>query len=57
MHKHKVGDHVLVKLSGGRIVQETIKAVVETTEGVHLQVSFGEETALIYPWQIVPSDP
>ena len=28
-------------------------AVVETTEGVRLQVSFGNETALIYPWQIV----
>ena len=32
----KVGDHVLVKLSGGRIVEATIKAVVETTEGVAL---------------------
>ncbi len=42
-----------VKLSGGRIVEATIKAVVETTEGVRLQVSFGEETVLIYPWQIV----
>jgi hypothetical protein len=38
---------VLVKLSGGRIVEVTIKAVVETTEGVRLQVSFEEETALI----------
>ena len=38
---------VLVKVSGGRIVEATIKAVVETTEGVRLQVSFGEETALI----------
>ncbi len=47
--QHKVGDPVLVKLSGGRIVEATIKAVVETTEGVHLQVSFGSETALIYP--------
>ena len=51
--KYKVGDHLLVKLSGGRIVEATIKAVVETTEGVRLQVSFGNETALIYPWQIV----
>jgi hypothetical protein len=33
-----------VKLSGGRIVEATIKAVVETTEGVRLQVSFGNET-------------
>ena len=29
MRKHKVGDHVLVKLSGGRIVEATIKAIVE----------------------------
>jgi hypothetical protein len=42
----KVGDHVLVRLSGGRIV--------DTTEGVRLQVDFGyEETALIYDWQVV----
>jgi hypothetical protein len=51
--KHKVGDRVLVKLSGGRIVEATIKAIRETTEGVRLQVSFGEETALIYTWQVV----
>ena len=51
--RYKVGDHLRVKLSGGRIVEATIKAVVETTEGVRLQVSFGNETALIYPWQIV----
>ena len=48
-----VGDHVKVNIRRGRIVDATIKSVVETTEGVRLQVSFGEETALIYPWQIV----
>ena len=53
MPKHKVGDHVLVKLSGGRIVEAAIKAIVDTTEGVRLQVSFGNETARIYLWQIV----
>jgi len=53
MRKHKVGDHVLVKLSGGRIVEATIKAIVDTTEGVRLQVDFGNETARIYLWQIV----
>jgi len=47
LRKYKVGDHVLVKLSGGRIVEATVKAVVETTDGVRLQVSFGDETALI----------
>lgn len=51
--KYNVGDHVQVKLSDGRIVEATVKAVVVTTEGVRLQVSFGDETALIYPWQIV----
>ena len=46
MRKYKVGDHVLVKLSGDRIV--------DTTEGTRLQVDFGyDETALIYPWQVV----
>jgi hypothetical protein len=53
MRKHKVRDHVLLKLSGGRIVEATIKAIVETTEGVCLQVSFGDETARIHEWQIV----
>ena len=44
MRNYNVGDVVQVKLSGGRIVQAAIKAVVETTEGVRLQVSFGDET-------------
>jgi hypothetical protein len=48
MPKHKVGDHVLVKLSGGRIVEATVKAIVDTTEGMRLQVDFGfAETALV----------
>jgi hypothetical protein len=50
---YKVGDRVLVKLSGGRIVEATVKAVVERTDGIRLQVSFGNETALIYLWEIV----
>ena len=48
MRKHNVGDHVLVKLSGGRIVEATVKALIETTDGVRLQVSFGSETGKIY---------
>jgi hypothetical protein len=47
MRKYKVGDPVLVKLSGDRIAEATIKAIVDTTEGVRLQMSFEEETALI----------
>jgi hypothetical protein len=54
MPKHKVGDHVLVKLSGGRIVEATVKALVDTTEGARLQMDFGyDETALVYEWQVV----
>jgi hypothetical protein len=41
------------KLSGGRIVEATIKAVHEMTKGTRLQVSFGNETALIYLGQVV----
>jgi hypothetical protein len=53
MRKYKVGDHLLAKLTVGRIVEATVEAVVETTNGVRLQVSFGDETAQIYEWQIV----
>ena len=53
MSDFKVGERVLVKLSGGRLVQAEIKAIFETTEGKRLQVSFGEETARIYLWQVV----
>jgi hypothetical protein len=54
MPEHKVGDRVLVKLSGGRIVEATIKALVDTTEGTRLQVDFGyDETALVHEWQVV----
>ena len=49
---------MLVKLSGGRIVEATIKALVDTTEGMRLQVDFGfDETALISDWQIVENVP
>jgi hypothetical protein len=53
--KHKIGNHLQVKLSGGRIVEATIKAAVETTEGVRLQVSFGA-AALIVASTILPPE-
>jgi hypothetical protein len=53
MRNYKFGDHLQVKLSDGRIVEATIKAVVDATDGLRLQVSFGNETALIYLWQVV----
>jgi hypothetical protein len=41
---------VSAKVSRGRGAQFTI---TESTDGVRLQVSFGNETALIYLWQVV----
>jgi hypothetical protein len=43
MSDYKVGDHLQVKLSGGRIAEATVKAIVDTTDGVRLQVSFWGE--------------
>ena len=51
---YAVGDHVKVNLHTGRIVDATVKAVIEHTDGKRLQVDFGkDETALIYLWQVV----
>jgi len=55
--EYKVGDRVTVSLSGGRIVDATVTAVVNKTEGVRLQVACGrDETALVYLWQVHPSN-
>ena len=51
--EYKVGDRIKVRLTVGRLVDAEIKAIVETSEGKRLQVSFGEETARIYLWQVV----
>jgi hypothetical protein len=52
--KYKVGDRVKVNLHTGRIVDATIKAVIERTDSKRLQVDFGkDETALIHLWQVV----
>jgi hypothetical protein len=52
-HNFKVGQHVTVKLTGGRLVEVEIKAAIESTEGRRLQVSLGGEAARIYLWQVV----
>ena len=36
MPKYKVGAHLRVKLSGGRIVEVTVNAIVDTTDGLRL---------------------
>jgi hypothetical protein len=49
-----VGDRVKVNLHTGRIVDATIKAIIDRTGGKRLQVDFGkDETALVYLWQVV----
>ena len=56
MHKLKVGGLVQAELSGGRVVEATVMAVINKTDGTRLQVSFGHETALIYLWQVVKTN-
>lgn len=47
-----VGDKLKIKLHDGRIVDATVRAIVE--EGSKLQVDYGhEETALVKPSQVV----
>jgi hypothetical protein len=52
---YKVGQTITVKLSGGRLVEAEIEAIRETTDGLRFNVSFGNEAAVIYKWQIVES--
>jgi hypothetical protein len=49
-----VGRPVKVNMHRGRIVDGTVRAVVNHTDGPRRQVDFGnDETALIYSWQVV----
>jgi hypothetical protein len=51
---YAVDDRVKVNLHTGRMVEATVKAVIERTGGKRLQVDFGkDETALVYLWQVV----
>jgi Mechanosensitive ion channel, beta-domain len=51
---YAVGDRVRVNLHTGRIVDATIKAIIERTGGKRLQVDVGrDETALVYLWQVI----
>ena len=49
----KVGDRVTVSVSAGRVVDGVVKAIINRTDGVRLQVDYGEdETALVYLWRV-----
>ena len=51
--EYKVGDHIQISLNN-RIMDAVIRAGIEQTDGLRLQVDFGnEETALIHEWQVV----
>ena len=52
--RYAVGDRVKINLHTGRIVDATVKAIIEHTDGKRLQVDFGkDETALVHLWQVV----
>jgi hypothetical protein len=49
-----VGDKVKVNMHAGKFVDATIKAIIDSTDGVKYQVDFGlDQTALVREWQIV----
>ena len=52
-HHFKVGDRVSVTLHTGLLVDATVRAIVQRTDGVHLQVDYGkDETALVELWRV-----
>ena len=51
--EYKLGNSVVVRLNDGRIVEGTIKAIVRATDGIRLQVDYGnDETALVHEKQV-----
>ena len=51
-----IGEKLTVKLHDGRIVDATVRAIVD--EGKHLQIDFGhEETALVKASQVQLGNP
>ena len=49
----EAGDRVSVSLSAGRVVDGVVKAIINRTDGVGLQMHDGkDETALVYLWQV-----
>jgi hypothetical protein len=51
---YAVGGRLKVNLHTGRIVDATVRAVIEGTDGKHLLVDFGkDDTALVHLWQVV----
>ena len=52
-HQYKVGESVSITLHTGRIVDGKVRAIVERTDGLRLQVDYGkDETALVELWRV-----
>jgi hypothetical protein len=50
----KRGDSVVIRLPVGQIAEVTVRAVIEETDGVHLQVDWGyDQTAFIHERDVV----
>jgi hypothetical protein len=50
---YKFGERIQISLNN-RILDATIRAIVQDTDGLRYQVDFGhEQTALIHEWQVV----
>lgn len=50
----KVGDKIRVNMHSGKIVDATIKAIINSIEEVKYQVDFGnEQSARVHEWQVV----
>jgi hypothetical protein len=47
--QYAVGDKIRVNMHAGKIVDATIKAIIDTTNGVKFQVDFGFDQITLVP--------
>jgi hypothetical protein len=50
---YSVGSRVRVKLYGGKIIEAKITAIVNQSAGRKIRISFGKESVVINPEQII----
>jgi hypothetical protein len=50
---YSVGSRIRVKLYGGKIVEAKITAIVNQSTGRKIRISFGKESVVINPEQII----
>jgi hypothetical protein len=50
---HSIGSHVRVKLYGAKIIEAAVTAIVNQSAGSKIRISFGKESVVIYPDQII----